>query len=250
MGKKFNEVWIYFNRNFANIYSDNEVKKNPCPGEKTGIEYQKKSIKNKSAGMLFLMQMISYFCHCFLKKTKPHKYLAMNWKIFTPKVMVVAGIILFAAIMRLLPHYPNFTPIAAIALFGGAHLGKRFLAFFIPLFALFISDLILGFHGFMLPVYISFMLVVLLGQLMKNNVRIVPVAGAAVASATVFFLVTNFAVWLTTPYYGPGFNGLMACYTAALPFFHTSMLGDLFYSAVFFGGFYLVKLRFPLLQTA
>ncbi len=174
----------------------------------------------------------------------------MNWKILTPKVMAVAGVIMFAAVMRLVPHWPNFTPLAAIALFGGAHLGKRSLAFFIPLAALLISDLVIGFHGFMIPVYFSFALVVLLGRGLKNNLRMASVGAGALASATLFFLITNFAVWLTTPYYGPGFAGLMACYTAALPFFHTSLLGDLFYSGVLFGGFYLVQQRFPVLKTA
>ena len=174
----------------------------------------------------------------------------MNLKFLTPKVMVVAGIILFAAVMRLVPHWPNFTPVAAIALFGGAHLGRRSLAFAIPLVALFISDLFLGFHNFMIPVYISFALVVLLGGLLRNNVKVHTVAGGALAGSTLFFLLTNFAVWLTTPYYGPGFSGLMACYTAALPFFHTSILGDLFYSTVFFGGFYFVQQRYPVLKIA
>ncbi len=170
----------------------------------------------------------------------------MNYKeIFSPKVLIIAGIILFAAVMRLVPHYPNFTPIAAIALFGGAHLGKRWLAFFIPLFALFISDLLIGFHGFMIPVYISFALVVLLGQLMKNNIKAHTVLGASIASSTLFFIITNFAVWAGSPYYSQTFAGLIQSYTMAVPFFHTSLLGDLFYSVLFFGGFYLVQLRYP-----
>ncbi len=79
----------------------------------------------------------------------------MNWKAITPKVLVVTLIIVFAAGMRLIPHYPNFTPIAAIALFGGAHLGKRWLAFAVPLAALLISDIFLGFHNMMIPVYLA-----------------------------------------------------------------------------------------------
>ncbi len=169
----------------------------------------------------------------------------MNLKIFTPKVMLVAGIILFAAIMRLIPHYPNFTPIAAIALFGGAHLGKKWLSFLIPVVALFISDLIIGFHGFMIPVYASFILVVLMGNLLRNNVKVHTVAGASIAASTLFFIITNFVVWITTPYYPANFSGLVACYTAAIPFFHTGLLGDLFYTTVFFGGFYLVQQYVP-----
>ncbi|TVQ12296.1 MAG: hypothetical protein EA361_11240 [Bacteroidetes bacterium] len=150
--------------------------------------------------------------------------------------------------MRLVPHYPNFTPIAAIALFGGAHLGRKWLAFFIPLFALFVSDMIIGFHGFMIPVYVSFALVVLLGQLMKNNVRVSTVLGGALASSVLFFLITNFAVWAGSPFYPQTFAGLMQSYTMAIPFFHSSVLGDLFYSGVFFGGFYLVQQKYPSLS--
>jgi hypothetical protein len=173
----------------------------------------------------------------------------MNLKeIFNTKVLVVAGIILFAAVMRLIPHYPNFTPVAAIALFGGAHLGRKWLSFFIPLAALFISDMILGFHGFMLPVYVSFAIVVLLGTRI-GKIGIPAVAGASVASSALFFIITNFAVWVGSPFYSQTFAGLMQSYTMAIPFFHTSLLGDLFYSAVFFGGFYFVSQKYPVLSN-
>ncbi|MBS4012237.1 MAG: hypothetical protein KGZ97_00560 [Bacteroidetes bacterium] len=173
----------------------------------------------------------------------------MNLKIYTPKVMLVAGIILFAAIMRLIPHYPNFTPIAAIALFGGAHLGKKWLSFLIPIVALFISDLILGFHGFMIPVYASFIVVVLFGNYLRNNIKVHTVGVASIAASTLFFIITNFAVWIATPYYPANFSGLVACYAAAIPFFHTGILGDLFYSTVFFGGFYLVQQYVTVFKT-
>jgi hypothetical protein len=178
------------------------------------------------------------------------KITTMNLKIFTPKVLIVTGIILFAAIMRLLPHYPNFTPVAALALFGGAHFGKRWLAFLVPLAALFLSDLFLGFHGFMVPVYLSFALVVLLGTLIRNNVRIATLIGGAMAGSVLFFLITNFAVWMGSPFYPQTFAGLLQSYTMAIPFFHTSLLGDLFYSGVFFGGFYLVQQYYPSLKEA
>ena len=170
-------------------------------------------------------------------------------EIFTPKLIVIAFIILFAAVMRLVPHYPNFTPIAAIALFAGAHLGKRWLSYFVPLFALFISDLILGFHSFMIPVYLSFALVVLLGSGIGNKLRIPTILGASVASSLLFFLITNFAVWAMSPYYPQTFAGLMQSFTMAIPFFHTSLLGDLFYNTVFFGGFYLLQVRYPSLVS-
>jgi len=174
----------------------------------------------------------------------------MNWKWITPKMLVISGIILFAALMRLLPHFPNFTPLAAIALFGGAHLGKRRLTLLIPLIALLISDFFLGFHEMMIPVYLGFALIVLLGHLIRNNIRIPYVIGGSLAGSLLFFLITNFGVWAMTPYYPGNVQGLLTSYTMAIPFFHASLLGDLFYNAVFFGGFYLVQLRFPVLKPA
>ena len=174
----------------------------------------------------------------------------MTWKAITPKILVVSLIIFFAAFMRLIPHYPNFTPIAAIALFGGAHLGKRWLAFAVPIAALFISDLFLGFHNMMIPVYLGFVLIVLLGTRMHNNVRAPYVIGGSLAGSLLFFLITNFAVWALTPYYPPTWQGLMTSYTMAIPFFHAGLLGDLFYNALFFGGFYLLKVRYPSLSLS
>jgi hypothetical protein len=174
----------------------------------------------------------------------------MNWKVLSPKLLVISGIILFAALMRLVPHYPNFTPVAAIALFGGAHYGKRWLAFFIPLFAMFMSDLVLGFHGLMIAVYFSFALVVGIGALLRNRVRVGTVMGATIGGSLLFFLVTNFAVWAGSPFYAQNAGGLISCYVAALPFFHSSLLGDMFYSGVFFGGYYLIEQRYPVLRKA
>lgn len=172
----------------------------------------------------------------------------MNTKLLNTRLLVIGSIILFAAVMRLLPHYPNFTPVAAIALFGGAHFSKRWLAFLVPLLALFVSDLIIGFHSFMLPVYLSFGLVVLLGGLLKGRIRPVTVVAGSLGASLLFFLITNFAVWIGSPYYPQTFAGLVSSYGMAIPFFHSGMLGDLFYSGVFFGGYYLVEQRYPVLK--
>jgi len=171
-------------------------------------------------------------------------------KFLTPKVLVILGIVLFAALMRLVPHYPNFTPIGALALFAGAHFSNRWLAFSIPITALLFSDLLLGFHDMMVPVYISFVLVVLIGGLLRNNVKIVSVGGGAIAGSLVFFVLTNLAVWLSGTMYPPTVQGLVQCYVAAIPFFHMTLLGDLFYSGVLFGGFYLIQQYYPAIERA
>ncbi len=174
----------------------------------------------------------------------------MNWKAITPKVLVVTLIIVFAALMRLIPHYPNFTPIAAIALFGGAHLGKRWLAFAVPITALFVSDLFLGFHNTMIAVYLGFVLIVLLGTRMHNNVKVPYVIGGSLLGSLSFYLITNFAVWAFTPYYPLTWQGLMTSYTMAIPFFHAGLLGDLFYNSILFGGFYFLQQRYPALKLS
>ena len=162
-----------------------------------------------------------------------------------PRFLLITGIILFGAFMRLVPHWPNFTPIAAMALFGGVYFSKKHMAFLIPLAAMFLSDLVLGLHQWMIAVYISFALVVGIGIWMRHRVKIGSVLLASVSASLLFFLITNFAVWIGSPFYPQNFSGLMASYTAGLPFLNNGILGDLFYSTVFFGGFYLVQKRFP-----
>lgn len=169
----------------------------------------------------------------------------MEIKKLSPRSLFIIGVILFGAFMRLMPHWPNFTPIAAMALFGGAYFQKKHLAFVVPLAALFLSDLILGLHQWLVPVYISFALVTGMGLLLKNRIKMGPVVLASVMAALLFFVITNFAVWIGSPYYPKNIGGLIECYVAGLPFLNNAMLGNLVYSGVFFGGFYLVKQRFP-----
>jgi hypothetical protein len=169
-----------------------------------------------------------------------------NMKI-NPRLSVIIGVIVFGALMRLIPHWPNFTPIAAMALFGGAYLQKKHLAFIIPLAALFVSDLILGLHSWMIPVYISFAVVVGIGIMLRNRIKFGTVLLATLSASVMFFIVTNFSVWLVSPFYTKDIAGLLTCYTAGLPFLNNGLLGDLFYSGVFFGAFYLAQLRFPVL---
>lgn len=171
----------------------------------------------------------------------------MMSKIFTPRFIFIISVIFAGAIFRLLPHWPNFTPIAAIALFGGTYISRKSLAFAIPLIAMLVSDAIIGFHSYMISIYISFIIIVMIGFILKKRVKFGSVLIASLSGSVLFFIITNFAVWLGSPYYAQTFQGLIACYAAGLPFFNNGILGDLFYNAVFFGGFYLVQLRFPAL---
>jgi hypothetical protein len=156
--------------------------------------------------------------------------------------------IVAAAAMRLLPHPANVTPIAALALFGGASFSDRRLAFIAPLTALLLSDLLLGLYRGMEYQYASFALTVCLGLMLRNRQTVLTVAGAGVASALIFFVISDLGVWLTSPLYAKTVSGLMACYVAAIPFLRNMVLGDLFYTALLFGGFVALERAFPALR--
>ena len=135
---------------------------------------------------------------------------------------------------------PNFTPIGAMALFGGAYLDKRW-AILLPLVAMFFSDLFIGFYSpiVMISVYGSFALTGLIGLWLRERKSPKNTLLAAVSSSVLFFLITNFAVWAGGSY-SRGLDGLLTSYVMALPFFRGTLFGDLFYTTVFFGGYELV----------
>jgi len=166
---------------------------------------------------------------------------------------LIVIMILVAAMTRLIPHYPNFTAVGAVALFGGAYLSKR-MAFIVPVVALFISDLFLNnliyatqfpefYNGFMLfnvkglPVYGAFIAVILIGMFLIKKATVKNVLGSALLASVVFFLITNFAVWAGSVMYPKTLSGLIACFTAAVPFFWNTLLGNVFFVAVLFGGY-------------
>jgi hypothetical protein len=172
------------------------------------------------------------------------------------RFFVILGITLSAAAMRLVPHPPNMTPIAAMALFGGAYFANKRTAFLIPLAAMYLSDLALGlfvydfgfFHGFMPFVYASFMMTVCLGFLVRRRLTPLMVGGAALTGSILFFIVTNFGVWLVSNLYPKTLAGLAGCYVAAIPFFRNSLAGDAIYALLFFGGFALAQWYLPVLR--
>jgi hypothetical protein len=165
------------------------------------------------------------------------------------RLLVLLSAILVAAALRLLPHPPNFTPIGAMALFGGAYLGRRWLAFAAPIGALLLSDLVLGFYHGMVTVYATVALIVLVGWVALSRVSPLRVGAAALASSILFFVVTNFGMWLFSGFYPLTAAGLAACYVAAIPFFQNTVAGDLFYSGLLFGGFALLERAVPRLRV-
>ena len=158
--------------------------------------------------------------------------------------------ILVAAALRLVPHPPNFTPIGAMALFSGAYLGRKgVIAFAAPLGALLLSDLVLGIYRGMPTVYFSVALVVIIGWLSLRRTSPLRIGAAAIASSVLFFVVTNFGMWLSSGFYPRTLAGLEACYVAAIPFFQNTVAGDLFYATLLFGGWKVAETLLPRLRA-
>jgi hypothetical protein len=148
------------------------------------------------------------------------------------KILLPLSIIIFAVILRLLPHPPNFAPIAAMAIFGGAYLNKKY-ALAIPLLAMFFSDFILGFHSTIPFVYGSFLISGLMGMWIGKKRSLSRFFFGTFLSSVLFFIVTNFGVFLTTSLYPKTLDGLILCFTMAIPFFRNTILSDLFYVSLF-----------------
>ena len=158
----------------------------------------------------------------------------INWLAIT--------LILLGIAMRLIPHPPNFAPIAAIGLFSGVYFSNRKYAFALPLLAMLVSDAIIGFAEIWitLAVYGSFAIAGLIGLWLKKNKNLTNTIGASLLASSAFFVITNLVVWLATPWYTKNVAGISQCFFLAIPFFRNTILGDLFYVGVLFGVYELV----------
>jgi hypothetical protein len=166
------------------------------------------------------------------------------------RYLVLTGMVLAVAAVRLLPHPWNFTPIGAMALFGGAQFASKRAAFLVPLAALFAGDLVLGVHKLMPFIYGCFALTVCLGFWVRHKPRPGRIIIASVISSTVFFLVTNFSVWAFLGTFPKNPVGLIQCYVAGLPYLGNGLLGDLMFTGALFGGLALTQRRFAWLRES
>jgi len=189
-------------------------------------------------------------------------------RIVSPRTWVLAAMIAFAVAVRLVINFVpgllpyNFTPVEAIALFGGAYFTNRRLAFAVPLIAMLCADLVIAtalprewigdWLGTLPAVYGCIALTVIGGMALSRRISALRVTGYAFASAAMFFLVTNFATWLSAQA-GAGAactQSLTACYVAGIPFFRGTLVGTLLWSAVLFGGFELMRRKWIVLAHA
>ena len=166
---------------------------------------------------------------------------------FTPNVAI--GVALALVLLAMLGRFVsvdglgNFTPVGAVALFAGCFLKNRKLALLVPITALVLSDIVLGWHSLVLVVYACFALTLWFGMLLAKRFSASRVLGFALLSALNFFVVTNFAVWATSSMYPHTFAGLGQCFWLAVPFFRNDLAGTLIYSALLFGGYALYQAR-------
>ncbi|MAU63779.1 MAG: hypothetical protein CMC38_05480 [Flavobacteriaceae bacterium] len=175
--------------------------------------------------------------------------------------VVIISLILFASFTRIIPHIPNFTPIGAMALFGGAYLKNKYHAFIIPLASLWVSDLIINnfifsfyskftwFYPGFLWQYTSFVLIIMVGYFFLKKLNFKNVIMTSIFSSLVFYLVTNFGVWISGSMYTIDLKGFITCYVMALPFLKGTILGFICYSTFLFGTLELSKHKFQILKN-
>jgi hypothetical protein len=164
------------------------------------------------------------------------------------RTLLAFVLILLAAAVRIAPHPWNFTPVGAMALFSGAVLKDRRLAFLFPLVVLFAGDLFIGFHKLIPIVYASFLMSVAIGFWLRERRTVARISLATLLGAIQFFLVTNFGVWQFLSGYSHDASGLLACYIAGVPFFWNTLAGDALYATLLFAGYALAERFFPPLR--
>ena len=164
------------------------------------------------------------------------------------RTLLALAIIALAAALRIAPHPWNFTPVGAMALFSGAIIRDRRLAFFFPILALFVGDIFIGLHKLVPVVYASFLVSVAIGFWLRYRRSFGRITRATLLGALQFFLVTNFAFWAFGLSYPRNSAGLLACYLAGIPFFWNTLAGDAVYATLLFGGFALAERLFPALR--
>lgn len=177
------------------------------------------------------------------------------------KFLICSALLVIGIIGRVIPHPPNFTPIGGIIIFSMLSLENRFLKFFIPILVFWVSDLIINnitlpltypqyYQGFQLfgnwSIYLALFSIMLGLKLFLNNRKKYLIPRSSLIAATLFFLITNFGVWLGSSFYPPTFSGFLICLGAGVPFFGNNLLSTLIYSYVLIMGYDLIFENFSI----
>lgn len=179
----------------------------------------------------------------------------MEKKIDLYKLATLSVLILLAALSRLLPHPPNFSPVIAISILGGAIITNRKLAFIIPIAVMVISDIFIGFHPYIWAVYSAMIVSVLIGMYAGKNMKFSKLVISSLMGSILFYIITNFAYWLTSGSYPMNLTGLSQAYIVGLPFFKYNpiemlgfgMIGDLIYVTILYGAYRLAERKVEVL---
>lgn len=172
----------------------------------------------------------------------------MEFRVNRTMILIAAALVVFGIVMRLVPHPANLVPIGAIALFAGAILPRK-LGWWLPLGIMMVSDLLfLGLYDGFLFVWAGFLIVSLFGMTMRSQSNWLRIPFGALGASVIFFMVSNFGVWLQGQMYAHTWAGLVLCYEMALPFFRNTFVGDLMYSSLLFGVYALAVRHVPALQ--
>jgi len=185
-------------------------------------------------------EFVDYFCQ---------NYTIMLSKM-NPKISVLFITVFAVAMSRIIPHWPNVTAVAAVAILGGATMRNSLTAVLIPVSAIFVSDLIINnvfystyYDSFVLFgessgwIYAAFILMAVLSHFTIKSFKALPIISVTMISTLLFFVLTNFGSWLHSPFYTQDMSGLMLAFEAGLPFLLNSILGNLFFVGVFFYGY-------------
>ncbi|MBG40291.1 MAG: hypothetical protein CMP74_03615 [Flavobacteriales bacterium] len=164
------------------------------------------------------------------------------------KSLLIIVLIVVGAFSRIIPHPDNFTAIGAMAILGGLYFDKKYIAFSVPIIAMFISDLYLGYKP-ILSIYIAFLFIIPIGIKLRKKITYFSIFNSSIIAAILFFLVTNFLVWTNSSpldgiyYCEPTLMGLIKCYTQAIPFFMNTLLGNIFFCFSLFGLYEVISKR-------
>ena len=174
----------------------------------------------------------------------------INKKFLSDKQNLFALIILLIMVLsRLIPHPPNFTPIIAIAMMSGYFFKNLKYSILVLASTMILSDMILGFHNTMLFVYLPLFLVVIYFLKLKKEIYFKNLFIFSIGSSLVFFIISNFGVWLMGNMYEKNFYGLIDCYFLAIPFYKNTLLSTIIFSySAYSANYFFQKKYFHKLQ--
>jgi hypothetical protein len=204
--------------------------------------------------------LFSLFVFQYIFQLKKNEMKQINNKIIDKRFWFLTLLIMATASSRCIPHMPNFSPLCALCIFGGAHFKNKYVAIVMPLLSVWLSDLFLNnviynaqsftlFYSGWYWQYGTYTLLAMFSFLwLRKNANPRFVFGSSLLATALFFLITNFGCWIGNMFYAQNMSGLLTCYVAGFPFLKNALVGDLVFSLILFGGFYFASKRIPQLR--